>query len=46
LSISISDGVDHYLDLLASLQSDGKDLVRTLLFQASDSEIMHTKQCN
>ncbi|KAG1937327.1 Fanconi anemia group G protein [Pimephales promelas] len=29
LNGSISDGVDHYLDLLASLQSDGKDLVST-----------------
>ncbi|XP_058633404.1 Fanconi anemia group G protein isoform X3 [Onychostoma macrolepis] len=26
---SISDGVEYYLDLLASLQSDGKDLIHT-----------------
>uniref|UniRef100_A0A8C1F804 FA complementation group G n=1 Tax=Cyprinus carpio carpio TaxID=630221 RepID=A0A8C1F804_CYPCA len=29
VSISISDGVEYYLDLLASLQSDGKDLILT-----------------
>ncbi|XP_067294492.1 Fanconi anemia group G protein [Pseudorasbora parva] len=29
LNGSISDAVEHYLDLLASLQSDGKDLVST-----------------
>ncbi len=46
MSISISDGVEYYLDLLASLQSDGKDLVRTVIFQASHSEMVLMKQYN
>ncbi|XP_051543183.1 Fanconi anemia group G protein isoform X3 [Myxocyprinus asiaticus] len=29
LNSSISDGVEHYLDLLASLQSEGKELIST-----------------